>query len=270
MNELPVPQPALRRLSIHSLERKTISLSCNSLLEAKDWLLGMVTKFIWKLKNDTLLCHEEVIDSFMAFSEVLESYVTKQGGNCLDPLAKRSLAMLKLYEAYCRARLLHIFRAFQLVSSRNDYTEHSTYKRPRQLIADMFSAVVDLALEVLLLDDLYTPELRPRFCLDIGVSWVLFSVASQCRDPAVRRRALSLIPCTLRQEGFWNSELGSKIAHRILDLEETGIDAQTTWELSLNQRVRVMGVYTDAENGQARTVFRRPWTHAQWEEIILL
>ncbi|KAI0133948.1 hypothetical protein BJ170DRAFT_575586 [Xylariales sp. AK1849] len=59
------------------------------------------------------------------------------------------------------------------------------------------------------------------FCLDMGFIIPLYTVASQCRDPILRRRAIDLLRSTPRQEGLWNSLLIAKAAERIMEIEES-------------------------------------------------
>jgi len=58
------------------------------------------------------------------------------------------------------------------------------------------------------------------FCLDTGIVIPLYHVASQCQDPIIRRRAISLLRSTSRQEGLWNSFLVADVAERVVDIRE--------------------------------------------------
>ncbi|KAE8447144.1 hypothetical protein EG329_011128 [Mollisiaceae sp. DMI_Dod_QoI] len=62
------------------------------------------------------------------------------------------------------------------------------------------------------------------FCLDMGIIIPLYTVASQCQDPLLRRRAITLLRSTSRQEGLWNSLLVAKAAERIMEIEESTLD----------------------------------------------
>jgi hypothetical protein len=59
------------------------------------------------------------------------------------------------------------------------------------------------------------------FCLDMGFIIPLYNVASQCRDPIIRRKIIALLRSTSRQEGLWNSFLIAKAAERIMEIEES-------------------------------------------------
>ncbi|ORY59960.1 uncharacterized protein BCR38DRAFT_467959 [Pseudomassariella vexata] len=85
--------------------------------------------------------------------------------------------------------------------------------------------------EMVLLGEKIVSSTRPEnnlgghttsFCLDMGFIIPLYTVASQCRDQIVCRRAIALLRSTSRQEGLWNSLLVAKAAERIMEIEESG------------------------------------------------
>jgi hypothetical protein len=48
-------------------------------------------------------------------------------------------------------------------------------------------------------------------------------VSCRCRDPIIRRRAISILRTCGRTEGEWNAFSTSKVAQRVLDIEEAGL-----------------------------------------------
>lgn len=69
--------------------------------------------------------------------------------------------------------------------------------------------------------DLSTP--RPTFSLDLGVIAPLFYTAVSCRDPAIRRRAVSALSCP-RKEGAWSAVDAARVAYLAIQIEEDGLD----------------------------------------------
>lgn len=59
-----------------------------------------------------------------------------------------------------------------------------------------------------------------HFSFDGRILFTLYFVTTRCRDPWIRRQALSLLSATHRLEGFWDSEMLSRIAERIISIEE--------------------------------------------------
>ncbi|KAK6221610.1 hypothetical protein LQW54_001382 [Pestalotiopsis sp. IQ-011] len=72
------------------------------------------------------------------------------------------------------------------------------------------------------LDEDFGGGMTTSFCQDVGFVIPLFKVASQCRDPILRRRAIAVLRSVSRQEGVWNSLITAQAAERIMELEEQG------------------------------------------------
>ncbi|KAL8672069.1 MAG: hypothetical protein Q9168_003464 [Polycauliona sp. 1 TL-2023] len=64
---------------------------------------------------------------------------------------------------------------------------------------------------------------RPSFQLDHSIIGPLFSVGHKCRDPVLRRKAISMLYSAPRQEGAWDSILTARVCERIMRLEEEGL-----------------------------------------------
>ncbi|KAF4982050.1 hypothetical protein FDECE_17587 [Fusarium decemcellulare] len=65
------------------------------------------------------------------------------------------------------------------------------------------------------------PHIKPRFAADLGIIAPLFVVATKCRDPGTRRRAIQLLRSSARREGMWDSEMVAHISTWVMDLEES-------------------------------------------------
>ena len=70
----------------------------------------------------------------------------------------------------------------------------------------------------------------PYFCLEMNFVAPLYVVASKCRDPIVRRKALSLLYSSPRQEGIWDSIMTARVAQRLISIEEDGLEKVTCCE----------------------------------------
>lgn len=66
-----------------------------------------------------------------------------------------------------------------------------------------------------------TPTGRPVFSLATWIPGALYVVAMRCREPTIRRRALSLLKAHPRTEGIWGSTLAGKIAEAGILIEES-------------------------------------------------
>ncbi|MCJ1238414.1 hypothetical protein MMC14_006403 [Varicellaria rhodocarpa] len=82
-------------------------------------------------------------------------------------------------------------------------------------------------------------SLCPTF--DMGILPPLYFVASRCRHPSIRRRALHLLRKGPSQEGIWHSMMLSNIAERIINIEEMDCaNARSSVDISATARVSVL------------------------------
>lgn len=65
---------------------------------------------------------------------------------------------------------------------------------------------------------------QATFSFDYGVVQPLYVVATRCRDPHIRRDAISLLVDYPRREGTWDSAMAAMIATRIMNIEEDGAE----------------------------------------------
>lgn len=61
------------------------------------------------------------------------------------------------------------------------------------------------------------------FSLDNGLLSCIFNVATHCRDPFLRRRAIHVLRNSTIQEGVWNSAVMASIAEKWVEIEEEGL-----------------------------------------------
>jgi hypothetical protein len=61
---------------------------------------------------------------------------------------------------------------------------------------------------------------RPSFTFEMGVIPPLYFVATKCRDPTIRRRALSLLKKALERESSWRASHAARALEQIIALEE--------------------------------------------------
>ncbi|KAL5630936.1 hypothetical protein BROUX41_000808 [Berkeleyomyces rouxiae] len=82
------------------------------------------------------------------------------------------------------------------------------------------------------LDDSYTAyHIKPSFSADLGIVPPLYVVATKCRNPVIRRRAIRLLQSSARREGMWDSQLSARIGDYIAMLEEESDADPRIWDL---------------------------------------
>ena len=99
---------------------------------------------------------------------------------------------------------------------------------------------------------------KPVFSIDVNIVTPLFSIASKCRDPHIRRKAISLLYSAPRQEGLWQSVLTGRVAERIMEIEEAGLENVTCCkDVPIPNRVCEMEVKFDLRERRAVLNYHR-------------
>lgn len=100
---------------------------------------------------------------------------------------------------------------------------------------------------------------RPTFTFTLGVVAPLYCASVRCRDPMVRRRALHMLSACNRKEAIWDSAIATRMAERIILIEEAG--ATTTQVTHASQipshaRITESSVYF-GPGRQGRLIYHR-------------
>lgn len=98
-----------------------------------------------------------------------------------------------------------------------------------------------------------------RFSLDIGIIAPVYYVALKCREPTLRRRAISLLKSSNSQEGAWDSATMADLAKRVLEVEEQGIE-DPKMASDIPEQNRLWRAWFDLRSGAtAIECMRRAW-----------
>ncbi|VUC24285.1 unnamed protein product [Clonostachys rosea] len=106
------------------------------------------------------------------------------------------------------------------------------------IFTDTFETIVDLSTELYSLP-------RSGLSADMSIVAVLYFVATKCRHPVIRRRALGLLTAAPRREGIWQSEGAAKVATEIMEIEEGFVEGEVTKETDLKGIARVSHAVVD-------------------------
>ena len=98
--------------------------------------------------------------------------------------------------------------------------------------------------KVMLDDAVEAVELRraedsaPGFSMEVGVTAPMLYLIKRCRDPIVRRRAVTLLKVADCQEGIWNSNLIAQVGDLFIAVEEKGVaDVRTCQDVPMSSRI---------------------------------
>jgi Fungal specific transcription factor domain len=113
---------------------------------------------------------------------------------------------------------------------------------------------------------LATTSSNDAFSYEMRIIPPLYYTALKCRDPSVRREALSLLSSSSPREGLWDSRIAVKVAERAIQIEEremgTGLlPAESSRIVAVKELPAEFRLVTsDRSPGMVEAVFTiRPW-----------
>ncbi len=192
------------------------SICFASLRDAREALTTIVVEYFRQQSEEgaknCLKRLENWSDAMVSFSS-FSSY----HDSTLNQADRRAIVLLQIQHRYFKLSLLPTLIPSWTGSM---WDEH----------VDEFGEIAELAALALGFEGLdgAITEIQPQFHLEVGTTAILYDVVTQCRDPWIRRKALNLLCSTTLQEGIWNSRLTARVASRIVDLEESGLDEVRT------------------------------------------
>lgn len=104
-----------------------------------------------------------------------------------------------------------------------------------------FQHAMVLARKVAAVHTRYSGSTKPTFTPEIGFVPVLYVIGAKCRDPVVRREAVSLLRQQPIREAVWDSVLSAIVLERMIEVEECGPDqgqrVESMEQISLERRI---------------------------------
>jgi hypothetical protein len=222
----------------HRLAQPEIPYCFGNLLEGRNKLEEIVD---WAQENiDASLLHCEQREQLQALLS-----------NWIAALDDTPVTKLERYEALITSKKL--LRAAALVASILFDTlgtgEECTYDRH----VDRFAEIIELYK-----DAIGTPAKASRttsFGIDSGVIDTLAFIAGRCRDPVIRRSAITLLAQTNRTEGDLQGCTGSTIMQTLMELEEEGLNVTEASDVPESRRLRIWEDHQYWETGEIRIFF---------------
>jgi hypothetical protein len=106
-----------------------------------------------------------------------------------------------------------------------------------------FKAILHHAERILDSMDLKATQLAAKFTFEISLIPSLYFVATRCRCPTTRRKAVALLARKPPREGLWDAEQHLMVAQRAVELEEKEVDPETGWPV---EKVRLWSCVIEA------------------------
>ncbi|CZR64709.1 uncharacterized protein PAC_14608 [Phialocephala subalpina] len=154
--------------------------------------------------NDLFSVWQESLSIIDSWSASFESFLSVNGEK-LSENEKKGAGMLQI---------LRDVGFISLRIERSRFDDQTVWDE----FCPMYEKIVNLAAEIL-----ESNAGVPQFTLDMGIIGPLYEVTARCRDPFIRRKAISLLKGAQSQEGVWNSFLTATVAERVVQIEEAGL-----------------------------------------------
>jgi hypothetical protein len=142
------------------------------------------------------------------WSTAFDAFIRTRGDNITEN-ERKGVAVLRLLKDYASTSIM-------IARTMDDD------QRNWDVFIPIFEKIVCRAEELVNLD-FKNNEGKPTFGVDMAFVGPLFEVSCRCRDPLIRRRAISTLRTCGRTEGLWNAFLASKVAQKVMEIEEAGL-----------------------------------------------
>lgn len=121
----------------------------------------------------------------------------------------------------CTRNLLELYFHVSVVIAE---TYHAQTETIFDQYTDRFQVIVDLADNVASMYVRKSEDFSLLFNFDLGITPPMFLVASRCRHPLIRRKAVASMLQSQFYHGVWQDRYSGLCAQRIMEIEEQGID----------------------------------------------
>ncbi|PYH92671.1 hypothetical protein BO71DRAFT_400360 [Aspergillus ellipticus CBS 707.79] len=214
-----IDNPSMSVIQLNAAFPTQVPLHFSTLAEARDLyeyhtcmmrceynnLLGTATE------SDLYTFGQRCVSLFQAWSNTLDQFENVRGP-ILTTKDRIGLKILQVHRCE-QAMLLE-----QHLSGVGDSSRWDRYNAMFQEITSLSASVVEMSA---IHDSTSASRFKPNFSLDMGIIGPLYNVATLCRDPVIRRRAVGILRGASRQEGVFNSHICAVAAEKVIALEES-------------------------------------------------
>ncbi|RJE20075.1 hypothetical protein PHISCL_07594 [Aspergillus sclerotialis] len=206
----------------------------SSIAEAYDFFESLIFRFYHELNeianmnmghttsgavNYLLTCYESLAKRW---TEALDRFEQSRG-QLLTHKEHIGLKILRIHQKYSQFVRLDHGRI-----GRTDPSSWDKYDSIFEDIVSQASSVLDMTGDSIHIssmsstpsDKIIEGQLKPSFSVSMGIVAPLYDIATLCRDPSIRRRAMNVLRSASRQEGLLNSHVSAVAAEMVIGLEE--------------------------------------------------
>ncbi|KAK9416891.1 hypothetical protein SUNI508_09363 [Seiridium unicorne] len=239
------PDLSVEFVQAFEVSRRSPSRSFATTSEARDELIILTHNYLARDKQDSGKL-QMYRDQLAQWSGLFQEHVAQNTSPPKSAATRRSIALLELNSLY-----LDFTLSCPCTVDPWDPMKWDTYDE--ELIEKMIQlAAVAVGLDPSESTKWKEHHVEPQFHMDIGVTPVLYNIIERCRVPRLRRIGIKVLRCATMQEGVWDGALTSRVAERIMLLEEAGLGEITSRaEIPRESRIRSVRVYMDRDKNEA-------------------
>jgi hypothetical protein len=178
------------------------------------------------------------IEKFTTWSDAFE-YFLRDNRQQIDHVSQIEIHVLKA-QIILASLIFSTDYAASLQSFSTDYAVSLQSETVWEAWFLEYEAIINHSASAVKLESqlLKSNGVKSTFTLDSGIVSALMTVAVKCRHKTVRRKAISILKSTPRQEGVLSSPLIARIIERLVEVEEDGIpNAQFSEDIPNSARV---------------------------------
>ncbi|OOF93303.1 hypothetical protein ASPCADRAFT_516969 [Aspergillus carbonarius ITEM 5010] len=194
------------------------------------------------LENNQVACHQDPARDPIS---VLHQWK--------DSLDSSGLSSHATHLQTCSRRLLELYYHVSILIMGTYYTEVET---TFDAYMDQFESIVDLAEQIAIDWQHATKDYSLLFSFDLGLTPPMFLVASRCRHPDIRRRAVRLMLKSPFYHGVWPDRYTGLCAQRIVEIEEAGMESHFDGSRYVPEPSRIRKVSADLQDTKEHIAMR--------------
>jgi hypothetical protein len=201
---------------------------------------------------ETIFQSQIITGQLLQWNDVFQAFLNRSRSNLL----KEEVRHIKILQIQYYTGVIHMVGSL--------HSEESIYDS----FDDIFQSIVCLSED--LLSECTATSTANIFSLEMGLTHPLYLTAIKCRLCHIREKSISLLQSVSNREGIWDSVVFVKIARKLKQFEEEGLDETflQTFRIPEFKRVHSMGVDMDQKARRCPFYFRlRPnGLDGEWEE----
>jgi hypothetical protein len=282
-HSLPTADAEVMRPYLIQLGRKILALSDN----VPDDLGPQIREAVWMNARPAPLSQSfaSTMDAWAAL-DLLLNYISALSTDPDENFVSATLADMKQYSAQMHQSLLNSRDLLDPDDTHHQiqYRSLLMHHRTLQVLLDTCSVddegVYDLytldfeyilgECEALLLEDKSRHQQNPKntWHTTLGFLAPLFIVATKCRLPALRHRAIKALHASRRREREWNSCIAAMLARFVVHTEEKNRQAGQIGNVGAEYRIRLIEVEFEQETEHIAVKYFNPATQSYgWKTL---